>query len=47
MRLSGHGLPEMKKGQRGNLYVRIQIKIPKSLTKEQQKLVEELAATGL
>jgi curved DNA-binding protein len=47
MRLSGHGLPEMKKGQRGNLYVRIQIKIPQSLTKEQQKLVEELAATGL
>ncbi|MGB5748663.1 MAG: J domain-containing protein [Desulfobacterales bacterium] len=47
MRLSGHGLPEMKKGQRGNLYVRIQIKIPQNLTKEQQKLVEELAATGL
>ena len=47
MRLSGHGLPEMKKGQKGNLYVRIQIKIPKSLTKEQQELVEKLAATGL
>ena len=47
MRLSGHGLPEMKKSTRGNLYVRIQIKIPKNLTKEQQKLVEELAATGL
>ena len=47
MRLSGHGLPEMKKGQRGDLYVRIQIKIPKNLTKEQQKLVEKLAATGL
>ncbi len=25
MRLSGHGLPEMKKGQRGNLYVHIKI----------------------
>ena len=47
MRLSGHGLPEMKKGQKGNLYVRIQIKIPQNLAKEQQKLVEELAATGL
>jgi len=47
MRLSGHGLPEMKKGQKGNLYVRIQIKIPKNLTKEQQELVEKLAATGL
>ena len=47
MRLSGHGLPEMKKGQKGNLYVRIQIIIPQNLTKEQQKLVEKLAATGL
>jgi curved DNA-binding protein len=47
MRLSGHGLPQMKKGQKGDLYVRIQIIIPQNLTKEQQKLVEKLAATGL
>jgi len=47
MRLSGHGLPHMKDGKKGDLYVRIQLKIPKNLTKEQKKLVEDLAATGL
>jgi len=47
MRLSGHGLPYMKDGKKGDLYVRIQVKIPKNLTKEQKKLVENLAATGL
>ena len=47
MRLSGHGLPHMRDGKKGDLYVRIQVKIPKNLTKEQKKLVEDLAATGL
>lgn len=47
MRLSGHGLPDMKGDHKGDLYVRIQVKIPKNLTAEQKKLVEELAATGL
>jgi curved DNA-binding protein len=47
MRLSGHGLPHMRDSKKGDLYVRIQVKIPKNLTKEQQKLVEELATTGL
>lgn len=47
MRLSGHGLPDMKGNKKGDLYVRIQIIIPKSLSKEQKKLVEELAASGL
>lgn len=47
LRLSGHGLPDMKGNKKGNLYVRIQIQIPKHLSAEQKKLVEELAATGL
>jgi curved DNA-binding protein len=47
MRLSGHGLPHMKDGKKGDLYIRIQLIIPKNLTKEQKKLVEDLAATGL
>jgi len=47
MRLSGHGLPVMQDGKKGDLYVRIQVKIPQNLTKEQKKLVEDLAATGL
>lgn len=47
MRLSGHGLPDMKGHKKGDLYVRIQVKIPKNLSAEQKKLVRELAATGL
>jgi curved DNA-binding protein len=47
MRLSGHGLPAMKGSKKGDLFVRIQVSIPKHLSAEQQKLVEDLAATGL
>ena len=47
MRLSGHGLPAMKGSKKGDLFVRIQVNIPKHLSAEQQKLVEDLAATGL
>jgi curved DNA-binding protein len=47
MRLPGHGLPSMKGNKRGDLYVRIHIKIPDRLSKEQEKLVERLAAAGL
>jgi curved DNA-binding protein len=47
MRLSGHGLPAMKGSKKGDLFVRIQVNIPKHLSAEQQKLVEALAATGL
>ena len=47
MRLSGHGLPDMKAKIKGDLYACIQIKMPKHLSKEQKKLVENLAAMGL
>ncbi len=47
MRMSGHGLPIMKSKQKGDLYVKIQIKMPKRLTGEQIKLIEKLAGTGL
>ena len=47
MRLAGHGLPHMKGDQKGNLYVVIQVTIPKKLSKKQKALVEDLAATGL
>ena len=47
MRLSGHGLPFMKGNKNGDLFVRIQISVPKKLTKEQKKLVKDLAAAGL
>jgi curved DNA-binding protein len=47
MRLPGHGLPHMNDSKRGDLYVEIQVSIPKSLTDEQQRLIEQLADTGL
>jgi curved DNA-binding protein len=47
MRMSGHGLPHMKGNKRGDLYVEIQLKMPKQLTKEQLELIEKLAGTGL
>ncbi len=47
MRLSGHGLPTMRGGKRGDLYVRIHIDIPRKLTGEQEDLIRKLAQTGL
>jgi len=47
MRMPGQGLPHMKGNKRGDLYVKIQIKLPKQLTDEQKKLIEKLAAAGL
>lgn len=45
-RLTGKGMPIMrKKGQHGNLYARVQISVPESLTSEQRKLVEKLRDT--
>ncbi len=47
MRLAGHGLPAMKGSKKGDLYVKVQVKIPKHLNAEQRRLVEKLAAAGL
>ena len=47
MRLSGHGLPDMKDNKKGDLYVRIQVKIPQNLNEEQKKIVNKLVAVGL
>ncbi len=47
LRLAGHGLPQMKGGKKGDLYVRIHVMIPRHLTGEQKQLIEKLAETGL
>ena len=47
MRLSGHGLPDMKNKKKGDLYVRVYVTIPQNLNKEQKKIVDKLAAVGL
>jgi curved DNA-binding protein len=47
MRLKGFGLPEIKKGHRGDLYARILVKVPKRLSKKQKAVIQELAEAGL
>lgn len=47
MRLPGHGLPQMKKGKNGDLFVHIQVNIPKNLDDKQTKIIEKMAKVGL
>jgi curved DNA-binding protein len=47
LRLKGHGLPSGKTGGRGDIFVRINVDIPKNLTNEQKKIIKQLAETGL
>ena len=47
LRLKGHGLPSGPKGPRGNLYVRINVEVPKDLSKAQKKLLKDLKESGL
>jgi len=47
MRLPGHGLPRLKGGGRGDLYVNLLVQMPKKLSAEQKELVRKLADSGL
>jgi len=47
LRLKGHGLPTGPVGRRGNIYVKIMVQIPKKMSREQKKLVKQLAEVGL
>jgi curved DNA-binding protein len=47
LRLKSHGLPMGPLGERGDLYVRVGVKVPKELTEEQQKVLQELRDCGL
>lgn len=47
MRIPGHGIPHMKGGRRGDLFIIIDIHIPEQLTDAQKKLVHKLADSGL
>ncbi|MFH0782432.1 MAG: J domain-containing protein [Pseudomonadota bacterium] len=47
LRLKGYGLPVGPLGERGDLYVRLGVKVPKELTEEQEKVVQELRDCGL
>lgn len=46
-RLSGRGMPRLKKpDEAGDLYVRVKVSIPKTLTPDQRRLFEELSRLG-
>ena len=47
MRLPGHGLPHMKGDGKGDLFVRIHVKIPKELDEKQSDVVDQMIACGL
>ena len=47
MRLAGQGLPIMNTNHRGDLFIKIEVDIPKQLSEVQKELVEKLAETGL
>ncbi|KJS01128.1 MAG: integrase [Desulfobulbaceae bacterium BRH_c16a] len=47
LRLKGYGLPVGPLGERGDLYVKIGVKVPKELTEEQGKVIEQLRDCGL
>ncbi|WP_373501762.1 DnaJ C-terminal domain-containing protein [Desulfococcus sp.] len=47
MRLAEMGLPSMKSGKRGDLYVTVQTEMPADLSPIQRELVEKLRETGL
>ncbi len=42
LRLQGKGLPEVNSHMKGDLLVRVDVFVPKSLTKDEQKIVEQL-----
>jgi curved DNA-binding protein len=47
MRIPRHGIPHMKGNGCGDLFVVINITIPKELTEKQKKLIQQLEKTGL
>ncbi len=46
LRLKDHGVPRFNKTGRGDLYVKIIVRLPKSLTPEQQELFKQLVDQG-
>jgi curved DNA-binding protein len=47
LRIKGQGLPAGPIGERGDLYVKIAVQVPKQLNGEQERLVRELMKEGL
>jgi len=47
LRVKGKGVPFGMNNKRGDLYVRVKVKIPEKLSREEKKVIEELKKLGL
>jgi len=47
LRIRGYGLPVGPLGERGDLYVKVGVKVPAEMTEEQREAVEKLKESGL
>ncbi|WP_136799295.1 MULTISPECIES: DnaJ C-terminal domain-containing protein [Desulfosediminicola] len=47
LRIRGYGLPSGPLGERGNLYVKLAVRVPEELSEDQLKIVEQLKEVGL
>lgn len=47
IRMKGYGVPGLKGAPKGDLYVKINVEVPKKLTDRQMKLVQQLADDGI
>ncbi len=43
LKLNGLGMPDPHGGRRGDLYVEVQVEVPKHLSQEQERVLRELA----
>lgn len=46
LRLKGKDLPEFGNGRHGELYLRIEVRVPERLSREERELYERLRALG-
>lgn len=46
LRLKGKGLPEFGSDRHGDLYLRIDVRVPEKLSREERELYERLRAIG-
>jgi curved DNA-binding protein len=47
IRMKGFGVPGLKGASRGDMYIKINVEIPKKLNERQIKLIQQLAADGI
>ena len=47
IRIKGKGIADVNSGRKGDIYVVLNVVVPKKLSREQKKLFEKLADTGL